>query len=207
MIKNIIFDFGNVLVRFRPETQLRRFTRSDEEADALRRLIYLSKPWKDTDRGLLTRQECIDALCKMHPDKEGLLREAMADCSSWLVMPEANGPLLKRLGEAGFGLFFLSNTNTSDYGSMCSRYPVIARMPGIASHLEHVIKPDPAIFRLIAERFRLDPSQCLFIDDMEENTASAAACGFRVLTLRGGADTLTDELMRIPEIGSRLKEV
>ena len=74
MIKNIIFDFGNVLVRFRPETQLRRFTRSDEEADALRRLIYLSKPWKDTDRGLLTRQECIDALCKMHPDKERRLR-------------------------------------------------------------------------------------------------------------------------------------
>ena len=55
MIRNIVFDYGNVLIRFKPEQELRKFVSSDEEAKELRDLIYLSKPWKDNDRGNTTR--------------------------------------------------------------------------------------------------------------------------------------------------------
>lgn len=125
MIKNLVFDFGNVLIRFTPEKHLRKFVNSDEEAIALRDLIYLSKPWKDGDRGLVTREESIQQLCAIYSEKKELLSNIMRQCSEWLDMPEEIPGCLQHAREAGYGLFFISNTNPNDYASMVSRIPTL----------------------------------------------------------------------------------
>ncbi len=195
MIKNLVFDFGNVLIRFTPEKHLRQFVNSDKEAFALRDLIYLSKPWKDGDRGLVTREESIQQLCMIYPEKKELLNIIMRQCSEWLDMPEEIPNFLRRAREAGYGLYFISNTNPNDYASMVSRIPTIKMLDGgIASFQDGIIKPDPKTFAIFLERYKLKAEECLFIDDMDVNTDVAKQMGFYTLTLVGGAETLPQAL-------------
>ncbi len=206
MIKNIVFDYGNVLIRFKPEQELRKFVSSDEEAKELRDLIYLSKPWKDNDRGNTNRESVIRQLCALYPRKSSLINKVISQCSQWLIMPEMLPGFLNELKEAGYHLFFLSNTNPTDYASMVGRYPILSAIPGIASFNEGILKPDQAIFELLLKRFSLIPSECLFIDDMEENTKAAESLGFQTMTLTTGADSLPCFLRNHPEIGKQLRE-
>ena len=206
MIKNIVFDYGNVLIRFKPEEELQKYTNSDEETADLKHMIYLSKPWKDGDRGLLSREESIRELCKAYPQKAELLRTVMGACSEWLTMPESIPAFLDKLRMAGYSLFYISNTNPKDYETIMQKYPVLRSIPGIASFKEHILKPEPAIFSLFLDRFSLQAETCLFIDDMAKNTAVAAALGFQTLTLTTGAETLPETLIKHEEIGRRLAE-
>lgn len=206
MIRNLVFDFGNVLIEFEPEKHLRAFVDTEEEALALRELIYLSKPWKDGDRGLVSREESIDRLCALYPEKRGLLTAIMRICSEWLVMPDCIPPLLEEARRAGYGLYYISNTNPDDYASMTARIPALGTLDGgIASFKEGVLKPDPEIFARFLERYGLRAEECLFIDDMPVNTAAAEGIGFHTLTLTSGAGTLPQALHAHAEIGMQLR--
>lgn len=206
MIKNIVFDYGNVLIRFKPEEELRKYTNSDEEASELKNMIYLSKPWKDGDRGLLSREESISALCETYPQRAKLLRTVMCACSDWLTMPENIPPFLDKLRIAGYSLYYISNTNPKDYETIMQKHPALRSIPGVASFKEHILKPELAVFSIFLDRFSLQAPECLFIDDMAENTAAAAAFGFQTLTLTAGAETLPETLIQHEEIGRRLAE-
>jgi 2-haloacid dehalogenase len=48
----------------------------------------------------------------------------------------------------------------------------------VISGIEKVVKPDPSIFRLLVERFALDPARTVFVDDVQRNVDAAVACGF-----------------------------
>ncbi len=193
MIRNIVFDIGNVLVRFEPEKYLRTFVDSDDEAQQLKNLIYLSTAWRDGDLGKASRRNTINRLCKQYPEKEAVLRQALRHCSEILLMPQGTPVLLEKLRQSGFQLFYLSNTNPADFAFMTKKYPLLRGMRGIASFQEGVLKPDAAIFHLLLQRFELQAEECLFIDDMPVNTKAASALGFQTITLPS-ADALEQAL-------------
>lgn len=200
-----MFDFGNVLVKFRPEERLTDYVQTTEEAMELRNLIWESRPWKMGDEGLATREESIDMLCGQYPQKAGLLRDIMTRCSEWLTMSDDAKNLLEELRQAGFGLYYISNTNPDDYAFMTTAHAPIADMDGgIASFKEGILKPDPRIYQLLLDRYGLKAEECLFIDDMPVNTAAAEKIGFNTLTLTGGADTLRSEIGKIPDVRERM---
>ena len=59
-------------------------------------------------------------------------------------------------------------------------WPLLAELDGVVvSGIEKVVKPDPAIFRLLAERFDIDPARAVFVDDVARNVDGAIACGYR----------------------------
>lgn len=205
MLKNLVFDFGNVLVVFKPELHLRDEVQTDEEAMALRNLIWESKPWKDADRGLCGRQGTFEQLCVMHPEKKELLHKILFSCSDWLTVPAEVEDVLRRLQAAGYSLYYITNTNPMDYETMLSNHPVLGELRGgLASFQEKLLKPDPAIYQLLLDRYGLTAEECLFVDDMPVNTAAAAQLGFHTLTLTTGAASLEAALRTIPEIDRRL---
>lgn len=110
------------------------------------------------------------------PDVEGLLTrfpETLEPLPMSRLLPD-----LKTLGKR---LYCLTNFPEPSLTLTCQRFDFFREMDGImVSAREKLVKPDPAIFRLLARRFSLIPSQTLFIDDLEENTVSAANEGFRV---------------------------
>ena len=207
MLKNLVFDFGNVLVVFKPEEHLREYVQSDEEAMELRNLIWESKPWKDADSGIGGRQETFEQLCKMYPEKEALVSKILFECSEWLTIPEPVKNVLQKLQRAGYNLYYISNTNPMDYETMMKNHAILHELKGgLASFQEKMIKPDPAIYQLLLDRYDLKAEECLFVDDMAVNTAAAEKVGYQVLTLTTGAATLETALRTIPEIQQRLSE-
>ncbi len=208
MLKNLVFDFGNVLVVFKPEEQLRKYVQSDEEAMELRNLIWESKPWKDADIGNGDRQDTFERLCEMYPEKKELLRRILFECSEWLTIPEPVKTALHKLQAAGYNLYYISNTNPMDYETMMKNHAILHELKGgLASFKEKLLKPDPAIYQLLLDRYGLKAEECLFVDDMAVNTAAAEKVGFRTLTLTTGAATLESALCTIPEIAEKLAKV
>ena len=204
MLKNLVFDFGNVLVRFEPFHMLRTHVESDAEAEKLFHLIYESADWINGDLGYLTRPEVVERLCANHPDKAELLKRVMPECPSILVMPDGTPQLLEDLKKAGFACYFISNVNPEDFHYMRGKYPAMGVLEGIASFQEHIRKPDAAIYQTLLERYGLKAEESIFVDDMPVNTAAAEALGFRSITLTGGADTLEEALMAVPEIAEAM---
>ncbi len=208
MLKNLVFDFGNVLVVFKPEEHLRQYVQSDEEAMELRNLIWESKPWKDADIGLCGRQETFERLCEMYPEKTDLLEKILFECSEWLTIPQQVKDTIRKLQAAGYNLYYISNTNPMDYETMMKNHAILHELKGgLASYQEKMLKPDPAIYQLLLDRYQLKAEECLFVDDMAVNTASAEKVGYRTLTLTTGAATLEAGLRTIPEIDQRLNSV
>lgn len=208
MLKNLVFDFGNVLVVFKPEEHLREYVQSDEEAMALRNLIWCSKPWLDADYGLCGRQETFERLCEMYPEKTELLKKILFECSEWLVVPQPVKDVLRKLEAVGYNLYYISNTNPMDYETMMRNHAVMRDLKGgLASFQEKLVKPDPAIYQLLLDRYGLNADECLFVDDMAVNTEAAEKLGYHTLTLTTGAATLETALRTIPEINEKLNSI
>ena len=207
MLKNLVFDFGNVLVRFEPYHMLRKYVGSDAEAEELRRMIYESKDWIDGDLGYLMRPEVVERLCRKNPEKAELLRRVMPECPSILVMPDETHQLLEDLEKAGFACYFISNVNPDDFNYMRNRYSAMAALEGVASFQEHIRKPEAAIYQTLLDRYGLKAEESIFVDDMPVNTAAAERLGFRTITLTGGADTLKEAMLAIPEIAKAMGKI
>ena len=150
MLKNLVFDFGNVVVVFKPEEHLREYTHSDEEAMALRNLIWESKAWKDADIGNGNRQDTFERLCAEYPEKTELFRAILFQCSEWLVIPEETEACLRKLEAAGYNLYYITNTNAIDFDANMRNNVVLQEFEGgLASHLVQMNKPDHRIFQLL----------------------------------------------------------
>lgn len=78
--------------------------------------------------------------------------------------------------------YLLSNTNVMHMERLLAAHPMLRRFDGhVLSYMVGMLKPDPAIFELTRDRFGLDPSATVYIDDLAENCASAASVGFRAI--------------------------
>jgi len=192
MIKNIVFDLGNVLVRFDTESFLNGY--SDIEKELFYKEIYRSENWLRFDNGDLTEDELTDTVCSHIPecyrdDAKKLIR--WYDLTSQIEGMEQLVTLLK---ECGYKIYLLSNTSEA-FHRYCKRFPVLKHFDGLfisADH--HMLKPDARIFNKFCETFSLTPSECVFIDDTEANVNGAKNVGFEGIVFKSDASELKKEL-------------
>ena len=183
MIKNLVFDVGNVLVTFDPDTYISGFVANPAKVRYLSHKIFLSRFWKAGDLGMMTRQHRI-----------------LQNCNQMLTEVPQNTHFLKELKEAGFSLYILSNTNSSAWEYMTTHSALSQYMDGVTvSFMEHCLKPEPEIFKRLIMCHNLVPENCIFVDDMEVNTNIARILGFQTITLQHPT-RLREELMKIPVI-------
>ncbi|MBK9141531.1 MAG: HAD family phosphatase [Candidatus Melainabacteria bacterium] len=98
--------------------------------------------------------------------------------------------LLTRL-KGSYPLYLLSNTNENHYGFIQERFDVERHFDElILSHLVECAKPDPAIYEHVMERSGLSPSECLFVDDLEDNVRAARTVGMHAILFRGHGDLI-----------------
>lgn len=205
MLKNLVFDFGNVLVLCNSEVQMRECTSSEEEAMALHEAIWGDRFWRNTGLGLASSKDAIDHMCEQHPEMADQIRTFLLKRSDAMRIPAETDACLRKLQKAGYNLYYISNTNDIDYDTIMKNHPILHEFNGgLASHLVHLRKPDHRIFQLLLDRYGLKAEECLFVDDLEANTAAAAELGYHPLTLTTGAATLETALRTIPEISEQL---
>jgi len=185
----VVWDFGNVLVRWDPWLAVRdRYTRA--EWDDFRSRAGFDALNLRSDAGL-ARAEGIAELEAVDPWLALVYRHYTNNFAAAVPGPVAGtSDLVRELAARGVRQFGLTNWSAEDVHLAPHLAPAIALLEGIVvSGEERIAKPDPRIFRILVERHRLDPGSALFIDDSPVNLAAASGLGFRTV-LFTGADAL-----------------
>jgi HAD superfamily hydrolase (TIGR01509 family) len=179
MIRNIIFDLGNVLISFKPEEYLKRKYPGDK-ANIILGDIFQSPEWPLLDRGTLDVNEAIKRIEK----KSALTRAEIAsvfNLRAEIMFPlEENTKMLYRLKKEGLRLYYLSNFHLDIFYEFKNKYPFFENFDGgvISAEVNHS-KPDHEIYRILIKKYNLDPPECLFIDDTEINVKTAESLGMK----------------------------
>lgn len=166
MIKNIIFDLGNVIINYNQKKIINNFTEKEEEIKYIYDEIFHAPEWTLMDLGDITNDEAIEIINKRNEFKyEKLTQEFLHE---WYKKQPINRDIVeiaKILKNNGYNLFVLSNMANQTYEyfkndeffSLCTGIVISAH--------EHVKKPDEKVYRLLLNRYNLNAEECLFIDD------------------------------------------
>ena len=178
MIKNILFDMGNVLIRFDRDVFLDRLNVSREERQLLMREVFLSVDWVQMDRGSKNEQTALEQMRKRLPEHLHAAAEELVLGWDEPIMPvDGMYELVRELKEKGYGLYLLSNASVRQH-EYWPKIPAHVFFDGtLISADHHVVKPQPEIYRLCTEVFGLKPEECFFIDDIPANIEGALNCG------------------------------
>ena len=197
MIKNIVFDFGGVLVDWNPHYLYDGYFGSREKADWFLANICTME-WNVQMDGGKPFAQGIAELSAVHPQWS---REIQMYFDRWMDMMGEEIPhmreLIQDLKRRGYRIFGLTNWSAETFCQVRYRYGIFDLLEGMTvSGEEHVTKPDQAIYRRLLERFSLVPGECLFIDDNAANVAGAIQAGMAAVrftdpaTLKEYLDTL-----------------
>ena len=180
MIRNIVFDIGNVLTDFRWREFLQDKGFGPEMADRIARASVTSPYWKEIDRGEWELEELMRKFISLDPEIEEEIRTAYADIHG-IVAPRAYAvPWVRSFQERGYRVFYLSNFSEKAYVECWDALGFLPDMDGgILSFQERLIKPDPAIYQLLLKRYGLKAQECVFLDDLAENVEAAEAQGYQ----------------------------
>lgn len=183
LIRNIIFDLGNVLIRFNPREDLINRGLSDEETEFLMREIFHSAEWIELDRGTLNAEEALNKIKGRNPGKEQLIEEH-SDFRDLLTPITSNASLLKGLKERGYKLYYLTNYHDDLFDYSFEAFDFFREFDGgvVSAHVKK-IKPDEEIYRILLDKYELEPEETLFIDDTEKNTLAADEIGLDTIHL------------------------
>ena len=181
MPKAVFWDFGNVIVRWDPRTLYSKIFPDAAERDRFLAEVCTLSWHAVTDCGVSFADNCARLIAE-HPNHEAAIR---AWHERWPEM--FSGPIaeteaaIEALHAAGAPQYGLSNISHETLEATLAMSPAFGRLAGvIASGLEGVMKPDPAIFRLACTRYGLEPADVLFIDDSARNIEAARALGMDV---------------------------
>lgn len=177
MIKNIIFDIGNVLVSYDPQTYFSQFF--DEELNAfIFEKVFESKEWFDVDQGIINEQQASSILQKKLPGYEKQVQFCIEQWKSLMQLKEDSFALLQKLKEEGFHIYILSNIGEESYQDCVERFPFFDLVDGgVYSYQERLLKPDEKIYSCLMDRYELLPGECIFMDDVPKNIDAANAMG------------------------------
>ena len=182
MIRNIIFDLGNVIINYNQEQIINNFTKKEEEIKYIYNEIFHAPEWELMDLGNITNDEAIEVINKRNEFKYQKLTDNFLH--EWYKKQEINRDIVeiaKKLKKNGYKLFVLSNManltyeyfKNDEFFSLCTGIIISAH--------EHLIKPDEKVFRLLLDRYKLNAEECLFIDDdpSEQNYKTANKIGIQ----------------------------
>ena len=178
MIRNILFDMGNVLIYFDREVFMDRLGVSEEDKKLLMRQVFLSVEWVRMDRGSMVEADAVASCCTRLPERLHETAEKLIAMWDRPILPiPGMYELIEELKGKGYGIYLLSNASLRQH----EYWPRIEASRFFVGTLisadEGVIKPQPEIYRLILERFNLKAEECFFIDDVPANIEGALCCG------------------------------
>ena len=188
MIRNIIFDFGSVLVDWNPERLYGPYFNDDVKMRYFMTEICPHAWNAQADAGRSTA-EITEERVAVHPEWE---KEIRMYFSQWIKMMGEQIPgmqeLVEELKDRGYRLYGLTNWSAETFPLVKDNYPVFRLLDGIVvSGEEKIAKPDPGIFSILLQRYGLKPEECLFIDDNPGNVSTGESLGIRGLVFTSAA--------------------
>jgi 2-haloacid dehalogenase len=179
----VVFDLGGVLIEWDPRHLYRKLFAGDEAAMEHFLATVCTHEWnRGQDAGRKFVEAC-QLLKAEHPDKAELIDAYHLRFDEMMPGPIAGSvEILAELRDRGTPLYGLTNFSAETYPPTYERFEFLRWFRGILVSGEvGVIKPDPRIFELLIERFRIEPQRAVYIDDVEANIAAARRFGIHAI--------------------------
>lgn len=195
MIRNILFDMGNVLIRFDRKLFLDRLDVSEADKTTLLREVFANVEWAEMDRGTKTEETALVSMFRRLPERLHAAAETMTLHWDEPIIPiEGMYELVEELKEKGYGVYLLSNASVRQQ-EYWPRIPASKFFDGtLISADVNVMKPQPEIYRQCLEKFGLKAEESFFIDDVAANIEGALHCGIGGAVFFGDISRLRQEL-------------
>ena len=181
-MKNIIFDFGGIILTVKMKEIVKKFTDSKEKQEFLLDNVVNSPEWIEyglIDTGYITKEDFInlvnDRTNNIHKD---LVEDFINNYINHVYVDDKIIELIKNLKEQGYKIYLLSNTQKYSYEKFIKDIEYL--FDGITlSFKEHLLKPYNAIYERLIDKYNLVPEESLFIDDREDNISTANKYGIK----------------------------
>ena len=181
MIKNVIFDIGNVLMRFDYKTYIKELLGDDRVIEKVNNAIWRTGYWNDLDRGEPT-EKMFGLMLDAEPDYKAEITLAFENVGQCCHRMEYAISWIKELKSRGYKVLYLSNYATNTMNAAPHVLDFIPYMDGgVFSCDIKAVKPDPVIYQTICEKYDLVPEECVFLDDFVDNVEAARAFGMNAI--------------------------
>lgn len=189
MIKNIVFDLGNVLISFRPSKYFDDINYPETIKSKIIPDIFGSKEWLMLDNGDINTAQAIDSISL----KSSLLKEEIAhifNLRTEMMFPlDQNVRLLPDLKKQGYRLYYLSNFPIDIFEEIKTGYYFFRYFDGgVISSEVKFSKPDKRIYEILLQKYLLKAEESLFIDDIEINVKTAEGLGMKGFVTYGSEE-------------------
>ena len=192
-INTVIFDIGGVMVGLGRLHFFEQFGYSPQMCERLLSSTMKSPHWKELDRGVLTDEEVIDRFVKHAPELETEIRRSMENVHGIVYRLETSIPWIEELRESGRRVLYLSNYSMKVANDNEDAMDFLSHMDGGLLSCDYkVIKPDPAFYMILIEKYGLEPSECVFLDDLEDNLAAARSLGIHTILVKDHEQAAAD---------------
>jgi len=192
--RGVIWDLGNVLIRWDPQAAIAAGVGPDEATRFMAAEDFDFMAWNDVQDAGGTWDDGMDAVRRSHPHWERHVQAYRENFEHSLGEVPGTAELVRELSDAGVPMFGLTNWSHELYPHAPRLFPVLGLLDDVVvSGTEKVAKPDPAIFELAVARTGLRSEDLVFVDDSEKNVAAAIEAGLDGI-LFTGADDLRQQL-------------
>ena len=190
---DIILDMGNVLLEWNKEKILKAVAKTQKDYLILDKSIFQSGLWKRLDLGALTREELVDRVLSLLGDiYEKKVEEVIWNWPAYIDIYMEVFPLLTGLKEKAHRIFVLSNTSPVFYELLKDQLaPLEKILDGFVLSCDiKAIKPDRKMFEEILRKYELDPANCVFLDDIADNTNMAESLDIKAYQVKQRSDVV-----------------
>ena len=187
MIRNMVFDIGNVLMDFRWKEYMRSlFGENEALIQTINQGIWHNGCWAAMDKGEMDGAATLRSAVAFAPQYEKEIKLTLDRVAHAFHKFGYAVPWVQELKRMGLNVYYLSNYSAF---SIAANPDVLNFIPymdgGVFSFEVKAVKPDPEIYRCLCDKYDLKPEECLFTDDVPANVKGAQACGFQGIVFEG----------------------
>lgn len=178
-ITTVIFDIGDVLV----SANIKDYLMADPEVpneivDELLKLWFIDKDEVDDTMDLDTYREIVNKRMGVEFSKYiPKLFQYNVDC---VTAFDYTIPIIQDLKDKGYKVYYLSNWSawTHDLLQEAGKFDFLKLMDGgVFSYDAGYMKPNEEIYKILLNKYKINPEEAVFFDDREENIEAANKLG------------------------------
>lgn len=180
MIKNIVFDIGDVLIEYRWRDMLAEYGLEENRINEVGIKMFENPLWKKLDLGEVSLKEAIAEYQRLYPEEAETISWFLNHAERMSVQRPRVWERMKTLKELGYHLYLLSNYSKDLLETHTKNVNFYQHIEGgVISYQIGKLKPEAAIYECLLQKYHLQAEECLFFDDRAENVEGAIKVGMQ----------------------------